>query len=340
MAIGQFVYDALHYPATTSNPGLTLSVSAFIQLLSGIAVALYSNIMASCVLFVIFRRKTLNVLDNVHLYHAVVAFVCVGLAVMAGIAYFQERQVLYLVRTVYIYLRVLSVGYNFVVCGLAYFQVHQIMGTVTGTLNNKTNRRLTQDSAICILAKRMMYYPIVQAISRSGAFWYEVEYGWDFDPAAVTRQQFACQCYLAVVTPAAGVGYCVIYILMQPQAYQTLMGWLRGRTGPEVGEWSNPVGHGVDNPLRSEVSMTSRGTGSSAGSGTVEGTGSGVGSSRNTGDTSGRFSRADSFNSSVDVDTQGQFTQLSHVSDTALMLLLEDDVSADTPAAAEGGRYV
>ena len=51
---------------------------------------------------------------------------------------------------------------------------------------------MAQGNAIAVLANRMLYYPIVQAISRSGSAWYELQFGWDFNPPSVTRLQFAC----------------------------------------------------------------------------------------------------------------------------------------------------
>ena len=68
----------------------------------------------------------------------------------------------------YYYLRLASIAFNFIVSGLGFYYVRLIM-------NTDKLKRTVQDEAICTLALRMLFYPIIQAISRSGAAWYEFE---------------------------------------------------------------------------------------------------------------------------------------------------------------------
>lgn len=60
------------------------------------------------------------------------------------------------------------------------------------------------------------------AISRAGVAWYEFSYGRDFTPDTVTELQFIVQCLFALLTPAASIGYLIIFISLQPKAYDAL----------------------------------------------------------------------------------------------------------------------
>jgi hypothetical protein len=67
-----------------------------------------------------------------------------------------------------------------------------------------------------------MYYPIVQALARFGFSWFEISYGFDFAVTTVSDAEFAALCVIAVTTPLGGVGYFVIFLVMQPHSWKFL----------------------------------------------------------------------------------------------------------------------
>ena len=87
----------------------------------------------------------------------------------------------------------------------------------------RTGQNSKQMILMCSLVGKMQYYPIVQAVSRSGIAVYEITYGTDFNPEEPSPGQFACQIFYTVATPVASVGYLVIFLNSQPKAWSHLI---------------------------------------------------------------------------------------------------------------------
>eukprot|EP01038_Epipyxis_sp_PR26KG_P008578 gene8578-11591_t len=77
----------------------------------------------------------------------------------------------------------------------------------------------TQWQAINILVNRMKYYPLVQAICRSGAAWNEFDLG--------KFSNFNSQITAAVLAPSIGAGYFFVFLIMQPNALRLLFDILK-----------------------------------------------------------------------------------------------------------------
>ena len=52
---------------------------------------------------------------------------------------------------------------------------------------------------------------------------YEFVYLWNFNPNSVTKMQFVCQVFLAIITPSASIGYLIIFLKLQPNAYHEFL---------------------------------------------------------------------------------------------------------------------
>lgn len=77
-----------------------------------------------------------------------------------------------------------------------------------------------QKDIITIMCGRLQYYCLVQIISRIGATWYQLQYGFretiDRSSSNFQTSVFAVQFML---TPSAGIGYLIVFLAMQPEAY-------------------------------------------------------------------------------------------------------------------------
>jgi hypothetical protein len=66
---------------------------------------------------------------------------------------------------------------------------------------------------------RLQYYCLVQIISRIGATWYQIQFGFretvTQSPSTFQTAVFAIQFLL---TPTAGIGYLIVFLAMQPEA--------------------------------------------------------------------------------------------------------------------------
>jgi hypothetical protein len=122
----------------------------------------------------------------------------------------------------YYYLRIASIALNFIFSAMTLYKIHSM----------SSNRYLRQQSrhqpprkpslyevALRTLAKRMVLYPIVQALGRSGFAWYEGEFGNNiFSLDTVSAGQYRAMVFCVLVTPMISVGYLVIFLFMQPEA--------------------------------------------------------------------------------------------------------------------------
>lgn len=234
MTFSQFIYDATFYPSDVNSPYTVFHATACCQLFFGSAVALYSNVMASVVFYVIVKRKSFDILKCLYVVHACVFLVSFGITITYITAVFIEPHnslhLFFYSTRAYYYLRLISIFYNFGIGFIGYYLVSKI--------TKKTNITV-QEEAIKTLAVRMLYYPLVQALGRSGAAWYEFQYGFNFDPDSVSRLQFVAQLYVAIITPAASVGYFYLFITMQPKAYEIFISWFGCRADTDNQEKVN-----------------------------------------------------------------------------------------------------
>jgi hypothetical protein len=88
-------------------------------------------------------------------------------------------------------------------------------------IGTKLGKKSLHEKALRALAKRMVLYPIVQALGRSGFAWYEGAYG-NTVPLldSVSQAQYDAMIFCILITPTISVGYLVIFLVMQPEAMQ------------------------------------------------------------------------------------------------------------------------
>eukprot|EP01034_Spumella_vulgaris_P024063 gene24062-30362_t len=122
----------------------------------------------------------------------------------------------------YYYLRLVSIGVNFVI-SICTIWIIRSKGRTQNTKDGSIKPSSVVERAIRTLAMRLMYYPIVQTISRAGCAWYEGQYSFNLDPTNPSTAQFIAQIAVAVLTPTASFGYLAIFLLMQPNAYECLV---------------------------------------------------------------------------------------------------------------------
>ena len=139
--------------------------------------------------------------------------------------------------------------------------------SVMGFANPSTNKNGRQISKsgrtrsivhpVTVLAGRLKWYPIVQAISRGGASWYEFVYG--SSPGTyknLTAAHTVALFLFAISTPLAGIGYFAIFLMMQREAmdiFKRIMrnccctccfNWVMGEKGGSAGNEKRGGGAG------------------------------------------------------------------------------------------------
>ncbi|RYG65886.1 hypothetical protein EON64_10985, partial [archaeon] len=242
MTVFQTLYDITFFTGVVNMDNVYLAVASNVgQLMGGMASSFFSNIIGAIALYVIVYRHSFPIFRY---FPSMLGFVVVTgtidcvlfllsvtvnhLDYLAGVA----------VLGLYYYAKVFSIVVNFVFALLTTLHVQRT-----------SSRKATvshSEQALQILSRRLFYYPIVQAVSRSGCAWYEVQYGYEFSPGTgmnfspehTSNWKFAAQCFMALSMPIASLGYLAIFLVMQPRAYATLVALVRGETLPSPSDLS------------------------------------------------------------------------------------------------------
>lgn len=240
MTVFQTIYDISFYTAVVDVHNAYVTVPSNVaQIVGGMGGSLISNAIAGIAFFVIWRRRSFPIFACYPYILAVVLLAAAADATMFLLSVLYRRLEYladYSVLGFYYYARLVSICLNFVLALLTAWQIRRTRSGKAADLLSHSERTMNQ------LALRLFYYPLVQAVSRSGAAWYEMQYGYDFDrsrgydfsPAHTSNWAFAAQCTMALSMPAASVGYLCIFLVMQPTAYDRFRDLLRCRTTKEV----------------------------------------------------------------------------------------------------------
>lgn len=228
----QMFYDISFFFRVNSISYYCTMVFNTFQYFFGLSGSLISNWMSLSTFLIVVYRKVVNANDSLRLILCsvtlpsfIVAFIFLG----SSIPEHKENELLLLIdQEVYYYLRLVLIGINFFFCSAILYKV-SLMSS-----KSKSGRVSPQEMAIRLLARRMVLYPIVQAISRSGLAWYEIAYGYKINSDNPTPIQFASLLVVSIITPFASVAYLLIFLMMQPDAYQQFLCMILGRSVPAV----------------------------------------------------------------------------------------------------------
>jgi hypothetical protein len=216
MSYFQLLYDLTFFFSNVDCGYYVTVVANFFQLSCGIGSSLVSNWIAFIALYIILYRQKFNIFD----YYTHILASCVLPGLVDAIIYLvavcpadsQDDALLdFSILDYYYYTRLASIALNFIFVFLAFYKID--------LMSSKTNNKSDQEMAIRTLARRLIFYPVVQAIGRSGYAWYEFEYGVNIDVDDPTQEQFASLIFLTIITPMVSIGYLIIFLVMQPRAY-------------------------------------------------------------------------------------------------------------------------
>jgi len=225
------MYDAV-FPIRTATYGAGFQYTVTgIKFFSGISSTLWSNVLVLTILRVILTGKALDILQNYRWLFGITiipALIFSILAIVFSLKYGND----YFVPFSYVYYstRLISIVINFIAFIVIYSYTIRTNNTRPSVFNRlffpKTTSKIfsstPQELAIGVLANRMFYYPLIQALGRIGASIYEGIYGFDKFSGHKSNTQFGLACFYYLTAPSIGTGYFIIFLIMQPKAYQHL----------------------------------------------------------------------------------------------------------------------
>ncbi len=119
------------------------------------------------------------------------------------------------VQSIYLILKSLSLITNMFTFAIIMCKIQR--------MNVEANGKVLQgnENPVFVLAMRLQYYCIVQTVTRIGASWYQIHYGFNeydsHDASTMESIAFLCE---SALTPLAGVGYLLVFLCIQPEAWE------------------------------------------------------------------------------------------------------------------------
>lgn len=212
LSISQLIYDLSFFliPCLAINSEFCQAAFVVLTSFAGILCTIWTNIMSYVFVAIVLFGRPINVLKHFPIIIFCALSISIIFGVAIGVEYFQDYNSYVAVNYVYYYFRLVSIVFNIIVYAASstslYFNLNR-GGKVTTSL-------------IGVLVSRFKYYPACQAITRAGASWYEILFGFGDNFASQFYSttgliSFACS---ALLTPLAGIGYFLIFLYMQPNA--------------------------------------------------------------------------------------------------------------------------
>jgi hypothetical protein len=236
MTVYQLLYDVSFCFSDMDFGYYPNCISNLLQLFGGVGSALISNWIGFVAMYIVILRKKFDVFGSIvtiHLSTILPALANSLLYLGSSVPRPQENDFWKKASVVYVYnnIRLASIFFNFV-----------FVLTIASHIYNRSSSNTPQEIAIRTLCLRMIYYPVVQAIGRSGYTWYEFAYGpkpggVDFD--GFPDLQYGVLLFATVIAPAVSVGYLMIFLIMQPNAYHELIALFKCRSISNENEQDN-----------------------------------------------------------------------------------------------------
>ncbi len=198
----------------------------FTQIVGGIATTLITNAIAFIVAIIAFTLRSYDIAANLKYIAGWIFFLAFVPAMCAAILRLTSPELWYYPYYYYISLRAVSIVVNIVLCGML---IVRLNGMGIYIFSGKSNDSI---HPIAALSSRMILYPIIQVLTRLGAIWMELAYPAgtvaDDDSALHDDPNYRIALTLfSIFGPAAGIGFFVVFIFMQPKALMHLYTWLR-----------------------------------------------------------------------------------------------------------------
>jgi hypothetical protein len=218
MSLFQLMYDVTFFPAvisTTKDVSLQLAVEIF-QFTGGITSSIFSNCIAFIALYVVYYKSSIDIFRYYGYMLLIALLPCAIISLVYALIAISEDQSmlgdLHSIDMVYCYVRVGSIFANFLMSSYT-LKLIRSMASGSSVISRS-------EMVINVLATRLLYYPVVQALGRSAITVYEVVYGFHFDPKNPPLDRYVAQMMMVCTTPLISVGYLAIFLIMQPHAWR------------------------------------------------------------------------------------------------------------------------
>ena len=238
LTLSQLIYDVGFFvkPVLSATSNAPIFAFYLLQITGGLATTLFTNVISYIVVVISFSLRSYDIKKN---FASIVACVSVLSVVPALLAALGETEALgnssravssFAVLYYYAIARVLSIVFNFFCYILLGFRLRRMGWTFFPS--SSSNKSSAPVHPVCALANRMVYYPVVQVLTRLPAAWLEFGYDMSINDDAAFEAMTHTDAYKTANTlysisgPSAGIGFLIIFLVMQPAALRHLVSHL------------------------------------------------------------------------------------------------------------------
>lgn len=229
MTVYQFIYELFFFTISVDvGSALVKSISWGIAIPSGTMSVGYSNWMVFVAWYIVYFKKPFDVVSNMNMMTSI----CATPTIIETILYWYcdvsyRSCVAIVINNIYDILRTTSIGINValilsIAWELGFFN--------SESASHKDEKYL----AIRTCVMRLILYPVAQGFSRIGFMWYHTAYGAYVTFDNMTIDKIFCLMILGLTAGSISVAYLLIFLFMQPHAYDHFLALLRCQTHIEI----------------------------------------------------------------------------------------------------------
>ena len=210
-----------------------------IGIFAGVASSACTNIISGMLAYVIYTKETTSVSKPALFLFVYVPSIILG--ILSGIYYAQGTvyhdesafQQFKYILSIYDWYRMAQVIFNFICGSVIFYKLYEMNVIFTsGPKQAKSSEGVAEKGKsypMFLLAMRLVWYPVVQGVSRWGATWYQMVNGTTITSYVSDAQKsknpnlLTLQLYnYVILVPFAGLGYFLIFVYMQRGAWTLL----------------------------------------------------------------------------------------------------------------------
>jgi hypothetical protein len=198
-----------------------------INMWGGISSSLWSNVLIFVTCQIIFTSRSVDIHSNYQYYFLFATLPATIISILEGIyvRHHGSTAVFYS----YFILRSTSVIGNLILFLIISSQLYRLHTASPSTRNDPSKPPSSPfpspssssfNHPIYVLSMRLIYYCLVQTVTRVGASWYQLHYGYGHTYHHESASSLQTTAYLLeyILTPSAGIGYLIVFLAIQPEA--------------------------------------------------------------------------------------------------------------------------
>mmetsp|Transcript_2651 Transcript_2651/g.3979 ORF Transcript_2651/g.3979 Transcript_2651/m.3979 type:complete len:371 (-) Transcript_2651:295-1407(-) len=219
LTICQIAYDIGFYPLPWFYTRVGELLFILLNTSGGLASSLWSNAIILVTCHIVMHLRSVDIIKMYPLYFTLVMVPSLSVAIVSAV--FPDSSY---TQMAYLAIRSLSILVNIVAILIIFCKISRMQKE--GDVREDPNC-----NPVFVLSKRLVYYCMVQTVTRIGSSWYQLQYGFGgtYDADSASTLETAVYFSEFILNPSAGIGYLIVFLYIQPDAVGELRSLLRPR---------------------------------------------------------------------------------------------------------------